>query len=50
MIGGSIGQAMLQRGLAQRVVGVGRNAEKLRLALERGAVSETTTDLREGVR
>ena len=50
MIGGSIGQAMLQRGLAQRVVGVGRNAERLQLALETGAVSETTTELAEGVR
>jgi prephenate dehydrogenase len=42
LIGGSIGLALRARGLAGRVIGVGRNAESLRKALEAKAVSETT--------
>ena len=49
LIGGSIGLAAHQRGLAKRVVGVGRNAERLKLAVQMGAIDEATTSLQEGV-
>lgn len=38
LIGGSLGLAICRRALARRVVGVDKNAENLRLALEAGAV------------
>jgi prephenate dehydrogenase len=44
LIGGSIGLALRARGLAGRVIGVGRRPESLRKAVEVGAVSETTLD------
>lgn len=50
LIGGSIGMALRQRKLADRVIGVGRNAERLRLAVDLGAVTETTTSLGDGVK
>ncbi|GIV18403.1 MAG: prephenate dehydrogenase [Armatimonadota bacterium] len=49
LIGGSIGMAACRRGLAQRVVGVGRSAERLQVALQAGAINEATTSLQEGV-
>lgn len=49
LIGGSIGMAVRQRGLAKRVVGVGRSAERLQVALQTGAIDEATTSLQEGV-
>ena len=49
LIGGSIGLALRQRGLAQEVVGVGRRAASLARAEERGAVDRTTTNLVLGV-
>lgn len=49
LIGGSIGMAVRQRGLAKHVVGVGRNAERLQVALQAGALDEATTSLQEGV-
>jgi prephenate dehydrogenase len=49
LIGGSIGMAARQRGLAKRVVGVGRSAERLQVALQAGAMDEATTSLQEGV-
>lgn len=49
LIGGSLGMAARERGLAERVVGVGRSAERLQIALQRGAVDEVTTSLQEGV-
>ncbi|GIV14610.1 MAG: prephenate dehydrogenase [Armatimonadota bacterium] len=49
LIGGSLGMAVRQRGLANRVVGVGRNTERLQVALQAGAVDEATTSLQEGV-
>ncbi|MCA9228095.1 MAG: prephenate dehydrogenase/arogenate dehydrogenase family protein [Planctomycetales bacterium] len=49
LIGGSIGRALLERGLARRVVGIGRRESTLAVAREVGAVSETTTDLAAGV-
>jgi prephenate dehydrogenase len=41
LIGGSIGLALRARGLAGRVIGIGRRAESLRKAMEVGAVTET---------
>lgn len=49
LIGGSIGLAARQRGLVKRVVGVGRSAERLQVALQAGAIDEATTSLQEGV-
>ena len=45
LIGGSVGQALLARRLAGRVIGIGRDPQSLAEATSRGAVSETTTDL-----
>jgi len=50
LIGGSLGLALKQAGLARRVVGVGHRQRTLRRARDRGAADETTLDVREGVR
>ncbi|MBE3584588.1 MAG: prephenate dehydrogenase [Thermoanaerobacter sp.] len=44
LIGGSLGLALRRRSLARRVIGVDKNPENLRLAMESGAVHETTCD------
>jgi prephenate dehydrogenase len=49
LIGGSIGLALRQRGLARSVVGIGRNPERLRKAVELGTVTSTTTTIAAGV-
>jgi len=49
LIGGSIGMGARQRGLAKHVVGTGRNAERLQMAMQKGAADEVTTSLQEGV-
>ena len=49
LIGGSIGLAAKARGVARRVVGVGRDGTKLARAVERGALDEFATDLGAGV-
>lgn len=49
LIGGSIGLGLLRRGLASRVIGIGRQPESLRVALEIGAVTATTVSPEEGV-
>jgi len=49
LIGGSIGMALRERGLASSVVGVGRDPRKLEQARARGAIDEGTTDLSRGV-
>jgi len=49
LIGGSIGLALRQRGLASEVVGVGRRTASLDKAGQRGAVDRTTTNLVMGV-
>ncbi len=49
LIGGSIGMALRQRGLADVVVGIGRNSASLRTARRVGAVTTTTVDLAKGV-
>ena len=50
LIGGSFGMALKARGLAGRVVGVGRNPERLQRAADLGAVDSWTTDIEDGVR
>jgi prephenate dehydrogenase len=45
LIGGSLGMAVREKGLARRVVGVGRRRESLARAVELGAVDETSLDL-----
>jgi prephenate dehydrogenase len=44
LIGGSIGLALRARGLAERVVGIGRDQERLDEARRLGAIDEGTTD------
>jgi prephenate dehydrogenase len=49
LIGGSIGRALRVRGLADRVVGVGRDEARLAEARRLGAIDEGTTGLAAGV-
>lgn len=49
LIGGSIGLALRARGLAGRVVGIGRDEGRLAEAVRRGAIDSSTTDLGRGV-
>jgi prephenate dehydrogenase len=49
LIGGSIGMALRQRGLAENVVGIGRRQVTLRIARRVGAITRTTIDLAKGV-
>ncbi|MCR4413990.1 MAG: prephenate dehydrogenase/arogenate dehydrogenase family protein [Thermoguttaceae bacterium] len=49
LIGGSIGMALRARGLADRVIGVGRRQASLRTARRVGAVTNTTVELAKGV-
>jgi prephenate dehydrogenase len=49
LIGGSIGLALRERKLAERVIGVGRRAATLRKAKQLGIVNATTLRLEEGV-
>jgi len=49
LIGGSIGLALRQLGLAERVTGIGRRQVSLRIARRTGAVTNTTIDLAKGV-
>ena len=49
LIGGSIGLALQRRGLARRVIGVGRRESSLRRAQHLGVVTSTTTSLQTGV-
>lgn len=48
LIGGSIGLALRNRGLARQVVGIGRRPASLRIAKRVGAVDRTTLDLERG--
>lgn len=50
LIGGSIGLALRARGLASRVLGVGRNVQRLERARQAGAIDLAVTSLAEGVR
>ncbi len=49
LIGGSIGLALRERGLAEEVVGVGRRAASLQKAVAAGTIDRGTTNLVEGV-
>ncbi|MFA5339311.1 MAG: prephenate dehydrogenase [Candidatus Omnitrophota bacterium] len=49
LIGGSIGEALKQRGLAGTVVGVGHRASSINEALARGAIDKGTLDAVRGV-
>ncbi len=49
LIGASIGLALRRRGLAGRVVGIGRNTARLQEARDLGAVTDFTTEMAEGV-
>jgi prephenate dehydrogenase len=49
LIGGSVGLALRQRGLAEKVVGVGRRQSSLDRALACQAMDESDTDLENGV-
>ena len=49
LIGGSVGLAAKARGIAQRVVGVGRDARGLARAVELGAIDAFKLDLPQGV-
>lgn len=49
LVGGSLGLALRRRGLARRVVGVGRRQASLDRALAVGAVDEATLDIRAAV-
>lgn len=49
LIGGSLGLALKQAGFASHVVGCGRGAENLRVALERGCIDSFTHDPAEAV-
>lgn len=49
LIGGSIGMALRERGLAEEVIGLGRNKARLGKARRRGAVDRTSTRWRDGL-
>jgi len=49
LIGGSIGLGARRRGLAEQLVGIGRNSRRLQAAQERGCVDRHTTDIAAGV-
>lgn len=50
LLGGSVAKASRAQGLAREIVGVGRDAGRLRPALEDGTLDRATTDPREAVR
>ena len=49
LIGGSAGLALAKRGAAKKIIGVGRSDSSLEAAKKLGAISEGTTNIREGV-
>ncbi len=48
LLGGSLGLALKQKGLAEEVIGVGRNADRLEKAREMGAIDSFTLKLEKG--
>jgi prephenate dehydrogenase len=44
LVGGSIGRALLARGLAEKVIGVGRSRESLRRAKRTGAITDASLE------
>lgn len=49
LIGGSLAMVLREKGMAKRVVGVGRGVENLETALSRGIIDEYTHDPKEAV-
>lgn len=49
LIGGSLGMALKKRRLAQRVIGIGRSAERLEKAVALGAIDVGTTEMAQGL-
>lgn len=49
LLGGSLGMALRARKLAARVVGIGRDVEKLNRAVSLGAIDAATTDWESGI-
>lgn len=49
LLGGSIGLALQQRGLARNVVGIGRRSSSLQRAHRAETITQSTTDLERGV-
>ena len=49
LLGGSIGLALRQRGLADQITGLGRDEQRLAKAAELGAIDRGTTDLADAV-
>ncbi|MCG9128393.1 prephenate dehydrogenase [Candidatus Poribacteria bacterium] len=49
LIGGSLGLALKNNGFKGKLVGLGRNIERLQVALDLGAVDFITTDIQEGI-
>ncbi len=50
LIGGSLGMILRRKGLASKIVGVGRRVENLKTAVELGAIDRYVADSKEGVR
>ena len=49
LMGGSLGLALKEQGLVKKVIGLGRNPDKLNLAKKRGAIDLGTTDWKSGI-
>jgi len=49
LIGGSLGMILRRKGLASKVIGVGRRVENLKMAVEMGAIDRYVADPKEGV-
>jgi len=49
LIGGSLGMILRRKGLATKVIGVGRRVENLKTAVEMGAIDRYVADPKEGV-
>jgi prephenate dehydrogenase len=50
LLGGSVAKAARARGLAREIVGVGRDAARLAVAVQDGALDRATTDMADGLR
>jgi len=48
LLGGSVGLVAKARGIARRIIGIGRSRERLAHAIEQGAIDDMTTDLAAG--
>jgi prephenate dehydrogenase len=48
-MGASLGLAIKKKGLAREIVGIGRHETSLREAMDLGAITESTMDLRKGI-